>query len=118
MHRIHINRPILSHMRLMLGALFALNAPTLLATPDETSAARAESRGEMLYSLHCGNCHAQQVHWRQNKLATNPLRLRQEVIRWKNNAAPEWNNDDLDEVTRYLDAAFYRFDTSNTAPKP
>lgn len=79
------------------------------AAPSKTPTPTGESRGEMLYSVSCGACHATEVHWRAKKLATDPERLRREVLRWKDNVGAEWNIDDVNEVTRYLDATFYRF---------
>jgi len=92
---------------------FAANAESLNSPP--------ESRGELLYSVNCGGCHATEVHWRNKKLATNSGRLRAEVRRWKVNAGLDWSEADVIEVAHYLDAAFYHFpsiteETSSTEP--
>ncbi len=74
--------------------------------------ARAESRGELLYSTHCIECHTSQMHWRDKKLATNWDSLKAQVQRWQANATLGWNEQDVVEVTRYLNDTFYRFPQS------
>ena len=74
--------------------------------------ARAESRGELLYSTHCIECHTSQMHWRDKKLATNWDSLKAQVQRWQATATLGWNEQDVVEVTRYLNDTFYRFPQS------
>ena len=70
---------------------------------------REPSRGELLYSTHCIACHTTQMHWRQNKTATDWNTLRSEVRRWQANNALSWNDDDITEVVRYLNDLIYRY---------
>jgi hypothetical protein len=69
----------------------------------------AESRGELLYSTHCIACHTLQRHWRDGNLATNWSSLRAEVRRWQATAMLQWSEEDVLDVTRYLNDSFYRF---------
>ena len=69
----------------------------------------AESRGELLYSTHCIGCHTAQAHWRDKKLATSWSSLRAEVQRWQANAMLQWSEEDVRDVTQYLNDTFYRF---------
>lgn len=96
-------RTILPTVTLCILSLIqsAANAQSLSIPP--------ESRGELLYSVSCGECHASEVHWREKKLATNWSRLIAEVRRWKVNGRLDWSEDDVIEVARYLDVTFYRF---------
>jgi mono/diheme cytochrome c family protein len=71
--------------------------------------AQAESRGELLYSTHCIACHTSQAHWRDKKVATDWISLKAEVQRWQATAMLQWNEEDVLEVTRYLNDTFYRF---------
>ena len=96
------NTPLLASCVLM-GAL-------ALALP-----ARAESRGELLYSTHCIACHTSQMHWRDKKLATDWDSLKAQVQRWQAGAMLGWNEQDVVEVTRYLNDRFYRFPQSSDA---
>ena len=75
--------------------------------------ARAESRGELLYSTHCIACHTSQMHWRDKKLATDWDSLKAQVQRWQSGALLGWSEQDVLEVTRYLNDTFYRFPQSS-----
>jgi len=67
------------------------------------------SRGELLYTTHCVGCHTGQVHWRDNKLATDWSSLRKQVTRWQANTGLAWSDEDIVAVTRYLNTLYYRF---------
>ncbi len=86
---------------------------TLLAIVLTASAAggqpRAPSRGELLYQTHCVACHDRQVHWRSHKIVADWAGLAAEVRRWEANLGLGWNDEAIEEVTRYLNRLFYRF---------
>lgn len=88
---------------LALVAAAAAPAPTLAQPPGA-------SRGELLYENHCGACHATQMHWRDQRVATDWASLRTLVKHWQGTAQLNWSNEELDEVTRHLNRRFYRFD--------
>ncbi len=71
--------------------------------------APGSGRGELLYSTHCVSCHTSQVHWRDDKLATDWATLRMQVLRWQGNTGLAWSDDDIAAVTRYLNDLYYRF---------
>ncbi len=70
---------------------------------------REMTRGELLYSTHCIDCHATQVHWRQNSVVTDWQSLQSQVGRWQNAAGLGWSEEDIAEVTRYLNARHYDY---------
>ena len=70
---------------------------------------RPQSRGALLYSTHCIACHSTEVHWREKKLATDLNSLTREVRRWQDNARLGWSEEDVTEVSRHLNALYYRF---------
>ena len=87
------------------GTLFALvSLLGALAVP-----AQAQSRGELLYWTHCIGCHTSQVHWRDDKLATDWNSLEAQVRRWQAANMLQWNGNDIREVTRYLNDSYYHF---------
>ena len=88
----------------MLLAASALASALALAAP-----AHAQSRGELLYATHCIACHTSQVHWRDNKQATDWRGLETQVRRWQAANMLQWNEDDIREVTRYLNDSYYHF---------
>lgn len=74
-----------------------------------SGSAWAQSRGELLYTTHCQQCHAAQVHWRAQRSVTDWASLRLQVGRWQANAGLNWSDDDVRAVARYLNALYYRF---------
>ncbi len=86
-----------------------------LASVPQWASAQGGSRGELLYTTHCVTCHTEQIHWRVKKQATDWNSLKAQVRRWQGNASLGWSDDDVREVSRYLNARFYRF-TPTGAP--
>jgi len=72
---------------------------------------RDATRGELLYSTHCITCHSAQVHWREKKLVTDWTSLQSQVRRWQGVSELGWNNEDIVEVARYLNALHYHYST-------
>jgi mono/diheme cytochrome c family protein len=77
--------------------------------PVRAQTAPSASRGELLYATHCGACHSVQMHWREQKLATSWSTLRAQVRRWQGVAQLGWNETDVEEVARYLNATIYNY---------
>jgi mono/diheme cytochrome c family protein len=77
-------------------------------------AAWAQSRGELLYTTHCIACHDTQMHWREQRRATDLASLREQVRLWQGRALLSWTEDDIAEVTRYLNQSIYRFGQATT----
>jgi mono/diheme cytochrome c family protein len=80
-----------------------------LVLPVRAQSAPSASRGELLYTTHCGACHSVQMHWREQKLATSWSTLRAQVRRWQGVAQLGWNETDVEEVARYLNATIYNY---------
>jgi mono/diheme cytochrome c family protein len=67
------------------------------------------SRGELLYSTYCIACHTEKIHWRDKKLAKDWVSLKAEVRRWQGIEGLKWSDGDIVEVTRHLNALYYRY---------
>ena len=67
------------------------------------------TRRSMLYDNHCIQCHTQQVHWREKKMATDWESLIIEVDRWQRASGLEWSKNDIEEVSRYLNSMYYHY---------
>lgn len=93
--------------RCFIGLVFFLSLADLAFSDDKTEL--VSNRGAMLYENHCRECHTQQVHWRNNTLATDWKSLVAEVTRWQHTLALDWKRADIDEVGRYLNDQFYHF---------
>lgn len=90
----------------MLGLLTALLGAPL---PSHAQAqAQAPSRGELLYTTHCSECHSSQMHWREKKKVNDWPSLRAQVTFWQAQAQLGWGDEDITSVARYLNATFYR----------
>ena len=96
--RCEVTRSALTFVGIVLAGLVA-----------PAGAASAQSRGELLYTTHCIACHSTQVHWREQRRATDLDSLKEQVRRWQGRALLSWTEDDIVEVTRYLNQSIYRF---------
>jgi mono/diheme cytochrome c family protein len=83
----------------LLQAALPLHAQTLVPS----------SRGELLYATHCIACHTKQVHWRDQRIVTDPSSLTAQVARWQKNTGLNWSSEEIQDVARYLNATVYRF---------
>jgi mono/diheme cytochrome c family protein len=92
------NTPTIAFL-LLFASLASAAEPAL---PDAT-------RGELLYANHCIACHTIDVHWRDKKLVSDLASLRGQVDRWQKMSALGWDDDDVAQVTRYLDARHYHY---------
>lgn len=93
-------------------------APLALACalPLAASGADAE-RGRGLYESRCDNCHAESVHGRARREARGFDSLRGWVRRWSGNLDLKWTAEEIDDVTVYLNARYYRFNCPPSACK-
>ena len=80
----------------------------------EAQPKHSESRGELLYVQFCNTCHTSEIHWREQKLATDRNSLKAQVRRWQANIGLGWGEDEVTDVANYLNAVHYRF----PAPDP
>jgi mono/diheme cytochrome c family protein len=80
-----------------------------LASAAAQAQAQPQSRGSMLYSTHCIECHTTQMHWRANKQARDWDTLRAQVRRWQQTAGLGWSDSDIDDVARHLNETIYHF---------
>ena len=69
----------------------------------------APQRGELLYSTHCIGCHSAQMHWRDNKKATDWPSLKEQVRSWQQRSMLGWGEEDIDEVARHHNDTIYRY---------
>lgn len=65
--------------------------------------------GELLYTKNCITCHTAQVHWRERKLAADFKSLQAEVNHWQTLLSLDWSNQEIEDVSEYLDALYYHF---------
>jgi mono/diheme cytochrome c family protein len=73
------------------------------------SSGYSQTRGELLYSTHCITCHTTIIHWREKTLATDWHSLKTQVRRWQSTIGIGWSEDEITDVTRYLNEVYYHF---------
>lgn len=92
--------------RLTLIILFVLFGGNVEA---DTQPVRDPTRGELLYSTYCVDCHKEQLHWRDKKLVKDWISLRLEVRRWQKITRLGWNDEDIAAVAQYLNDRYYHY---------
>lgn len=73
-----------------------------------------EPTGELLYSTYCIGCHTTQVHWRDQRLATDWTSLKFQVRRWQQNIEPGLDESDVAAMAKYLNGLYYHFVETDT----
>jgi cytochrome c2 len=66
-------------------------------------------RGRLLYENHCMSCHESVVHIREQRKAVNPAELRGAIQRWAAELKLRWQDADVNDVYRYLNNRYYKF---------
>src|SRR4051794_22835332 len=56
------------------------------------------SRGQLLYSTHCVECHTTRMHWREQRLAHDWDSLKAQVRRWQGEARLQSSEQDIADV--------------------
>lgn len=95
---------------LLLAALLTLPLPALAENAVNSKvedSAVTMSRGELLYRNHCIECHNQQIHWRDARIASNMHKLVAQVDRWQDAIGMQWTSEEIMDVSRYLNATYY-----------
>ena len=97
-------------MKALLGtfAMLALVAGVSL-TVSARQAVPPPTRGQLLYSTHCIECHSTQMHWRTLKQARDWDSLKAQVRRWQATANLGWTEADITDVARHLNETIYQF---------
>ena len=87
--------------------LTALSSSFVFMYPTAVSTAEME-RGAQLYQNHCIVCHAEHIR-AQHKLSSF-AELRRTVVGWTMHARLPWSEEEVNDVTCYLNQLFYHFD--------
>lgn len=93
--------------RLALCAVLAV--PVFLGT-TLVHAAGDVANGEKLYRAACFGCHDTSIHTRTDKIIFSKKALRKRVEFCEGNTSAGWNAQQMDDVTEWLNATFYKYD--------
>ena len=105
-------------MKIFYQLIFCLYLLCGVHTLAYAQGKEGETRGELLYSTHCNACHTSQIHWREQKLATDWSSLVIQVRRWQNIIGLRWSEGEVTDVAYYLDATYYRFKSTGQSINP
>jgi mono/diheme cytochrome c family protein len=90
------------------ACIAAACAASVLGFPSAAFAGDAK-RGEDLYSQRCHECHTESVHGRVKRSATDFAAIRGWVRHWNESLKIGWGSEEVEDVTTYLNAAYYHF---------
>ena len=90
----------------LLAAILGIASAASVAAADLPNI----ERGRALYENHCVVCHTSKVHRRYPPSAIDLEALRYIVKVWVEEQNLRWSDADIEDVVRYLDSAYYRFD--------
>jgi hypothetical protein len=66
-------------------------------------------RGKALYEARCVGCHDRSVHHRAARKALTIEGIKAQVRRWDGFMQGAWQNDEVNDVTTYLNELYYRY---------
>lgn len=95
----------MKHPHLLTLLLAMTPCLSLAAEIDESKM----SRGELLYRNHCIECHNQQIHWREARIAKDTNSIKQQVTRWQDAIGVQWTDEEINDVSRYLNRTYYLY---------
>ena len=76
---------------------------------SEMSCAADAARGKLLYETNCNECHTKSVSERPNRTAKSVSDIRKRVIQWESYKRYHWSNEEVEDVTQYLNDRFYKY---------
>lgn len=85
-------------------AAIALLVPTLCGAQEPVEF----DRGRALYENHCQSCHEALAHTRANHAVKTIEGLRLRVESWSVHSGLNWRDDEIEDVTRYLNRRYYQ----------
>ena len=91
-----------------LRCLVALLGFVTLTACTDTRLDDPVARGEEIHKV-CMPCHGTTLYVSSQRKITSLPELREEVARWGDYYDPALTQQDIDDVTAYLNAKFYKF---------
>ena len=83
-------------------------SPCLLGASNTLLAADIEN-GKKLQQKHCMSCHDDSMYTRDERRVNNLASLRTQVQRCESTLGLTWFDEEVDDVTTYLNKSFYKF---------
>ncbi len=86
-----------------------LSLAAMLLIPVMHAGAADIARGQSLVQQHCMACHDNGIYTRPNRRVTSLPGLQKQVRRCELSLGLKWFDDDINDVTAYLNDTFYKF---------
>jgi len=80
--------------------------PAATSTPAQTASI---ARGKLLHDTQCIACHDSTIYTRGDRLAKSYAEVREQVGAWQAKAGLLWSSADIDDVSLYVNDAFYKY---------
>lgn len=94
---------------IILSAVLVLGSGMAQAADASTLLSTGAKRGEALYQANCTRCHDTSVHSRPNSIIHSLDALEKRVRFCETNARLKWSDEQIADVTAYLNQTFYKF---------
>tara|TARA_R110001606_G_C15126132_1_gene622736 strand:- start:192 stop:557 length:366 start_codon:yes stop_codon:yes gene_type:complete len=91
---------------LLVAAAGVANGLGFLA---EDAEATDLQRGQMLYETQCQTCHDSVLHLRKGQQAQSFAQIEEQVRHWAKYQNTGWSDEDVGDVSDYLNSVFYRY---------
>ena len=95
-------------IRRVAGQIVTLLGLVTLAACTDSGQSDPVVRGELIHKV-CLSCHNTSLYVSPQREIKSLPALRQEVARWGDYYNPALSEQDIDDVTAYLNAKFYKF---------
>ena len=67
------------------------------------------ANGKALHDANCLRCHQESMYTRENSIINNYQELRERISQCELGAELTWFDEEIDDVTAYLNDQFYKF---------
>ncbi len=91
------------------GFLAAVINTVVLSALGTPLSAQDFNRGQALYENHCKECHEALAHSRHGSKITSLQDIRSWVESWSIHSRLDWSQEDVNDVSDYLNSRFYHF---------
>lgn len=88
---------------------FSILATISLAAAGLLPAGAGAETGSQLHDKHCTSCHDERVYTREDRRVTSLDALTKQVQRCELSLGLKWFDEDVDDVTNYLNTTYYKF---------
>jgi mono/diheme cytochrome c family protein len=93
----------IKHTRLVaIGAILVLGSGPAVAQPSE--------QAESLYETNCLKCHGSEIYTREDRMVGSLDGLERQVQRCESALGLRWFDEDIKDVSAYLNHHFYKFE--------